>query len=103
MPHYKDTQNNLHFVEAENAHRLPTGSIQITDEEAESIRIAAIMPPSADDMRARRDALLAACDWTQARDVPDAVATAWQPYRQALRDLTKQAEFPAAIAWPVAP
>lgn len=53
--------------------------------------------------RSRRDSLLAACDWTQARDVHDAVAAAWQPYRQALRDLTKQAGFPTSISWPVAP
>lgn len=54
-------------------------------------------------VRAQRDALLAACDWTQCRDVPDVVAAAWQPYRQALRDLTKQAGFPESIDWPVQP
>lgn len=53
--------------------------------------------------RAQRDVLLAVCDWTQCRDVPDAVAEAWQPYRQKLRDLTKQAGFPDSITWPVAP
>ena len=52
--------------------------------------------------RLQRDALLSACDWTQCRDVPDAVAKAWQPYRKALRDLTVQAEFPSQITWPVA-
>lgn len=57
----------------------------------------------ASDLRAQRDALLAACDWTQCRDVPDAVAKAWQPYRQALRDLSKQAGFPDSITWPVTP
>lgn len=64
-------------------------------------------PPTTDELatiaRRERDRLLAGCDWTQARDVPDAVAAQWQSYRQALRDLTKQADFPEIIEWPVAP
>lgn len=36
-------------------------------------------------MRLRRDALLAACDWTQHLDAPVDRA-AWAAYRQALRD-----------------
>lgn len=52
---------------------------------------------------AQRDRLLADSDWTQLRDVPDATATAWQPYRQALRDLTSQAGFPSSVTWPTPP
>ena len=37
-------------------------------------------------MRARRDALLAASDWTQTVDDPTGNAAAWATYRQALRD-----------------
>lgn len=37
-------------------------------------------------MRLHRDALLAACDWTQAADDPTGNAEAWAQYRQALRD-----------------
>ena len=41
MPNYKDTNNNLHFLDdASFAHLLPTGCISITAEEAESIRIS---------------------------------------------------------------
>ena len=69
--------------------------------------LAAAFPADPVDLatpaRAQRDALLTACDWTQCRDVPDAVAAAWQPYRTALRDLTKQAGFPDSITWPVVP
>ena len=39
MPHYKDLQNNLHFIEDsifENL--LPTGSVKITDIEADNLR-----------------------------------------------------------------
>ena len=52
-------------------------------------------------VRAERDALLAASDWTQLPDAP-VDAAAWAVYRQALRDVTQQA-YPFAIVWPVAP
>ena len=42
---YKAPDNSLHFIEPEFAHMLPTGSVPITDEEAEALRIAAIVPP----------------------------------------------------------
>jgi hypothetical protein len=35
---YKDTQNNLHFIEPSFAHLLPEGCVQITEEEAEALR-----------------------------------------------------------------
>ena len=43
--------------------------------------------------RARRNALLKDCDWTQLSNVPltDAKKKEWETYRQALRDMTKTA------------
>ena len=38
-------------------------------------------------LREERFRLLAECDWTQGADVPNSIKTAWQTYRQALRDL----------------
>jgi len=39
MPHYKDLNNELHFLDdASFAHYLPTGCVEITDEEAEALR-----------------------------------------------------------------
>lgn len=39
MPHYKDTDNKLHFLDDESfAHLLPPGSVKITDAEAEALR-----------------------------------------------------------------
>lgn len=39
MPHYKDTENKLHWLDdASFAHYLPEGCIEITDEEAEALR-----------------------------------------------------------------
>lgn len=51
-------------------------------------------------IRAERNRLLAACDWTQLPDAP-ANAAAWATYRQALRDITTQAN-PFNIVWPEA-
>lgn len=57
------------------------------------------------EVRAQRDAMLRACDWTQGADSPlDATAkTQWAAYRQALRNVPQQSEFPNEITWPTAP
>lgn len=56
----------------------------------------------AKSVREQRTTKLAECDWTQLADAPVDKA-AWATYRQALRDVTKQAGFPWDIEWPVAP
>ena len=39
MPHYKDLNNGLHFIDdASFAHYLPEGCVEITDAEAEALR-----------------------------------------------------------------
>lgn len=39
MPHYKAPDNSLHFLDSQvYEYLLPSGSVQITDEEAESLR-----------------------------------------------------------------
>ena len=57
-------------------------------------------------VREMRNARLAACDWTDTLSAPGRlgaeVYAAWQAYRQALRDVTGQAD-PFALVWPVAP
>lgn len=40
-------------------------------------------------LRQRRDALLKSCDWVMVSDSPIADKTAWQTYRQELRDITE--------------
>jgi hypothetical protein len=52
-------------------------------------------------IRRRRNELLAACDWTQLRDVPS--SSDWATYRQALRDLPNTTSDPTRIVWPTAP
>lgn len=61
-----------------------------------------VMQSKAISVRAERNSLLAASDWTQVADTPVDRA-AWATYRQALRDLTTQEGFPEAVVWPVAP
>jgi hypothetical protein len=52
--------------------------------------------------RKRRNKLLSASDWTQVADAPVNKA-AWANYRQALRDISAQAGFPATVVWPTQP
>lgn len=80
MPHYKDLDNNLHFLDdAAFVSFLPEGCVEITDEEAEELRPkppaptyvelrAAEYPPMADYLdgvvkgdQAQIDAYIAAC------------------------------------------
>lgn len=60
---------------------------------------------TADEIRARRDRLLAATDWAVLPDSPlDAQSLeAVKTYRQALRDVPQQEHFPGAITWPQMP
>lgn len=53
--------------------------------------------------RAKRNKMLTDCDWTATADQADAKKALYQPYRQALRDITSQADFPYAINWPKKP
>lgn len=57
------------------------------------------------DMKARRNSLLSASDWTQMADVPlgPTEKQAWAVYRQALRDIPAQPKFPWRIVWPEKP
>lgn len=55
-----------------------------------------------DRVRAQRNELLAASDYTQLADYPgDNIAAA--KYRQALRDITTQKGFPDKVVWPELP
>ena len=63
-------------------------------------------------LREERFRLLAECDWTQGADVPNSIKTAWQTYRQQLRDLPASAspkldEFYeldlSSVTWPTKP
>ena len=59
-----------------------------------------------EDLRAKRNALLTESDWTILPDSPIADKTAWQVYRQNLRDLTEgitTKEQANAVVFPTKP
>ena len=53
-------------------------------------------------VREKRNKLLADSDWTQVADAPVDQA-AWATYRQALRDITEQDGFPVNVEFPAEP
>jgi hypothetical protein len=57
---------------------------------------------AAEQVRGRRDMLLRDSDWAVLTDAPTD-KTAWQAYRQGLRDVPSQAGFPNSINWPTEP
>lgn len=61
------------------------------------------MASKMDEVRSDRNIRLAKSDWTQGKDIPDNISTAWATYRQALRDVPAQAGFPWTVEWPTQP
>jgi hypothetical protein len=53
-------------------------------------------------LRAERNRLLAACDWTVLADTPTSTAS-WKAYRQELRDLPANTTDPLNPVWPTPP
>ena len=54
------------------------------------------------EVRAERNIKLSETDWTQITDAT-ADKQAWATYRQALRNISTQAEFPNNVTWPTQP
>ena len=56
-------------------------------------------------VRGERDILLAECDWvvTKAKEYDEEVPQEWKNYRQALRDIPEQTDFPFNVVWPTKP
>ena len=111
MSNYKDTNNNLYFLDdAKYIYLLPSDCVLITDEEAKAIRQAKIMSPTADQNKATASSLLSATDWTTIADVTNpqisnpylANQADFIAYRNAIRQI---AVYPVAgdLVWPVIP
>jgi hypothetical protein len=56
-------------------------------------------------LRNVRNRLLTLSDWTQLADVDLTVEekNQWKEYRQSLRDITLDPDFPSRVTWPVQP
>lgn len=95
------TQHTHKFVNGVRVDLTPEEIAEIEANEAEWL--AGADARKAEFVRTERNAKLAATDWTQASDVPQAVKDSYAPYRQALRDVPQQAGFPNQIVWPELP
>ena len=86
------------YISVEN----PDGSYTSTPRTAEDLaaRQVAANTQKAKSVRATRDTLIAATDWTQCADISAAVKAQWVPHRKALRDVPQQAGFPFSVVWP---
>ena len=73
----------------------------VADMDADAI--AAKDAEQAKNMRDQRGTKLSETDWTQGKDIPDNISSAWATYRQALRDVPAQAGFPWDVQWPTQP
>ena len=73
-------------------------SVADMDDEAKAAKNA----EQAKSVRDQRNTKLAESDWTQVADAP-VDKEAWATYRQALRDVSAQADFPWTIEWPTQP
>ena len=127
MPFYALSSNGqlVGVTEAEGATGLPPGSLPLTNYagipprptpwhrlEVAGGTLAWVPGDTAAawaGVRAQRDKLLAACDWrvVYAADRGGVASAAWavspwRTYRQALRDITAQAD-PCNISWPTVP
>jgi len=65
--------------------------------------INATTAQQASAVRGDRNARLAATDWTQCADIPEATKDKYSPYRETLRDVPLQDGFPQNVAWPQEP
>jgi hypothetical protein len=86
-----------------NGVTVPLTDAEIAERQAEHAAwLAAEFDHRSTAVRAERDRLLAASDWTQVADTPVS-QVAWATYRQALRDVPQQAGFPHDVTWPSKP
>lgn len=78
-----------------------------TKAEKEAAYQAGLDANAASGVRAKRDALLAECDWIVIMHTEKGtnIPLEWEVYRQALRDITSHANFPhlTDTDWPVKP
>lgn len=108
MEYYKHLESGEVFAYETEAERQEWGApelVEMAPAEVDAHLNPPPVPPTADEARAKRDALLAACDWVviRAQELNEPVSEAWADYRQALRDVPQQSGFPKNIDWPAEP
>jgi len=92
---------NENWVQAWIEKDMFSDTDEATKEEQEIEYQARLDSAVAKSVRADRDQRLKDTDWMGLSDVT--MSTEWATYRQELRDVPEQAEFPNTIIWPVEP
>lgn len=91
---------------------IPMGLTPIAKEAAQTIISSKLLKQeneansrilSLEEIIYKRNTLLTLSDWTQLPDVAQTVKDKWVSYRQLLRDLTLQKDFPLNVIWPDKP
>ena len=90
---------NGNWVESYEEVDMFSGPTKADDEAAHIARLVAAKEES---IRVKRNQKLLNSDWTQVLDAPG-YREVWATYRQALRDVPQQTEFPTTVDWPVEP
>ncbi|RPG29021.1 MAG: hypothetical protein CBB72_016475 [Muricauda sp. TMED12] len=71
----------------------------MSDEEAQQCHATGLL----NELREKRDELLKETDWVGGTDVSDTLKAQWNPYRQALRDITENYTSLEDVVWPDKP
>lgn len=89
----------------DNCYSYVDGVWTIVNQEIYNANYQQLYTNTAKPIIEKRDALLYASDWTQIPNNPLTTQQkeAWAIYRQALRDITKQVEYPWNVVFPSAP
>lgn len=101
MKYFKDNSGGVYAYELDGSQDHLIGDKTPIDE----AEVAKLTAPSQEELanivRADRDSLLAATDWTASSDVT--MSDDMRAYRQALRDVPAQTGFPDDVTWPTKP
>lgn len=83
-------------VEQINGQWFTKYSVSDMDDAAKAV----VDEQQAKSVRDQRDQKLKDLDWTQGKDIPDAISGPAATKRQALRDVPSQSGFPWEVVWP---
>jgi len=77
--------------------------VELTDEEI--VALPQNIPPTANEIRVKRNSLLSETDWLVIRSVEEGqpLSAEWVAYRSALRNVPEQFGFPQDVNWPTVP
>lgn len=102
----EDGNERVQYTAMEYSTIVPSRGFELTDAFVDKL-IAYETAQAAQEVRAKRDALLDATDKQMTIDrierEDEQTVSAWKAYRQALRDIPEQEGFPFEVVWPERP